>query len=68
MKPAPSRIVIMVRGGLVQSIHTDALERTEIKVFDLDQGSFETPAEKANRQAREAEYERSIVGMIEVPI
>ena len=60
-------IVVLVRGGLVQAVHTDTPERIEVNVYDLDEGSFETPTERAAREQRVAEYERAIGGMTEVP-
>ena len=66
MKTAPSKIIVMVRGGLVQAVHTDDPSRIKVEVFDLDAGSFETPAERIDRESREAEYERRIDGMTEV--
>ena len=66
MKTTPTKVVVMVHGGLVQAVHTDAPERIKVEVFDLDKASFETPEERTNRLAREAEYERRIEGMTEV--
>ena len=66
MPTSPIKIIILVHGGLVQSIHTDGPERVEVKVYDLDAASFETNAENADREARETEYERAAEGMTEV--
>ena len=47
MPANPIKVIVLVHGGLVQAVHTDSPEAVEIKVFDLDEASFETPAEKA---------------------
>lgn len=61
--PVKTKVIILVHGGVVQAIHTDAPDQVEVQVFDLDQASFETPAERAKRESQEKEYQEAIQGM-----
>ena len=63
MPANPIKVIVLVHGGLVQAIHTDVPKAVEVQVFDLDQASFETSAERAKRESQEKEYQKAIQGM-----